>query len=470
MAGSRTVRTFYTVDKYDVNTEVNEIGSIIDSVIDKDEIESIPMAFPLDIESGTKNLTVKLTSGYAIIGWYIQEHDSSTKYNRETIDKKTEITISDEGYYKPAGGPDPGMTEEITSYSYYIEIEKLETNPEYEETLENCHSSFTGQETIPIGTKEITFYADEGFVFNTNGTLRYFNGPSPDYNETIPANSENVLTYEFPYPITNEASKIIIDIKASLPIKTISGFSNIYLTNGFELNELSLSRYLENHNAEKNSTNILDYGQFITNLFSIPFEIPEEQLNEKDFIQLGTYKSDVESKIINDNILDVNIGNISIPEKYNNVFDYKDVSTRLILPYIEPIDVDVENIINKQINIHYLINLYNGKGTINVTNDEDVIVYNDNKQLGSEMPYIQLATNETTDRSEFVIDNGIKTAYIEVSRNIPIVDPQGYETLESGQLKEYTDYIEASDIKLDTSASTDEQAQIKTLLRNGVII
>lgn len=460
MPFSRTVQTFYTVDEQDKTTEVNETGSIIESVTDEND----SISFPLNVETYSKNFTVKVKSGYAITGWYIQESGYSRKRNKTTIDNKTEITISDKGYHKSASGPSPGR-QQIKNYSYYIEIEKQETNPEYEETLENATSNFTGQETIPIETTEITFYADEGFVFNTNGTIRYFNGPEPDYDETIPSNSENVLTYKFPQPITSNTKKIITDIKASLPIKTVSGFSNIYLTNGFELNQLSLERYIE-----RSGKAILDYGQFITNLFSIPFEIPEEQLNKKDFIQLGTYKSEVESKILNDNILDVNIGNISIPEKYQNVFDYKDVSTRLILPYVKPIDVDVENIINKQIEIRYLINLYNGKVTINVTNNENVLVYNDNTELGSEMPFIQLSTNDTTDRTKIVIDNGIRTAYIEVSRRIPIVDPQGYETLEAGKLKEYTDYIEASDIKLDTSASTDEQSQIKRLLRNGVII
>ena len=460
MPFSRTVKNFYSIDENDKTTEVNESGSIIDSVTDEND----SLNFPLDVETYSKNFTVKVKSGYVIIGWYIQEYGYSRKYNRKTIDKKTEITISDKGYKKSASGPSPGM-QEIKNYSYYIEIGKKETDTEYQETLEHCYSSFTGQETIPIGTTEITFYANEGFVFNTNGTLRYDNGLEPDYNETIPSNSENVLTYKFPEPITSHTKKVIIDMKASRPIKTVSGFSNIYLTNGFELNQLSLERYIE-----KSGKAILDYGKFITNLFSIPFEIPEEQLNKKDFIQLGTYKSEVESKILNDNILNVNIGNISIPEKYQNVFDYKDVSTRLILPYVKPIDVDVENIINKQIEIHYLINLYNGKGTINVTNNDNVIVYNDNTELGSEMPFIQLSTNDTRDRSNIAIDNGIRTAYIEVSRKIPIIDPQGYETLEAGKLKEYTDYIEASDIKLDTTASTDEQSQIKRLLRNGVII
>ena len=392
---------------------------------------------------------------------YGRENSSDISLDIKPTDIK-EFTYEINSFYTPLVAPIKVELRAIDS-----DEANDDTRIEYVEVLEHCTTNFTGKTTIPIETNEITFYADEGFEFLENGQLIFLKERYRDVtNDIIPTGIK-----EFTHTIDTSSvlqDPIRVELKAVKHKNELSTFTNLYLTTPTELNQISKERYIiRDSNTEYH---YLDYGQFITNLFSIPFALPDDQLNEKSLIKMGEYQTEVESTVINDYILTINIGKIIIPEKYNNIFDYKNVSTRIILPYIKPIDVNSQSIINKEINIQYLINLYKGDMTINIFNDDGSVVYTNNEMLGTKIPYIQFVTDNSTNNIDVIIDNGIRTAYVEVSRNIPIVDPQGYETLESGQVKEYTGYIEASDIKLDTTASTDEQAQIKTLLRNGVII
>ena len=340
----------------------------------------------------------------------------------------------------------------------------------YSENLTHCTSN-QGSKPLVSGNNVITFTADDGYSFTKNGQYVVTRGfYAPITKSFAPTDTKKfTLTINLYIPddevytctVTLEATKDAV-------VPTVNGFTNIYNPTQNDLNALSLERYKISDNTDK--LTVYDYGQFITNLISIPFKIPKNLIVKVDNIQLGNKKLNATSTKLNDHLLSIDIGSITVIGKYQNLFDYKNVKCKIYCPYIEPIEIDVDDIMDKTLKVTYILDFYSGQANITITNSDNKLVYTDIRKISNDLPFIQLSNNVIDKQQNAVFDNGIRKAYVEIIRNVPILNDKGYSTLERGKLKDYTGYIEVSNITFSTNASEQEQQEIQSKLRNGVVI
>ena len=259
-----------------------------------------------------------------------------------------------------------------------------------------------------------------------------------------------------------------IAISGEVPVET-NEFTNIYLITNAELSELSKARY----------TNIdgklQDLGTFIVSLYKLPFILPSEIVVEtKTDIMLGNNKVNVKSSLVNTDRLIIDFGDIEVPEKYHNIYDFINTTCILHLPYFDNIYIDVEYIVGQTINIKYVIDLYSGECSVNIYSSFlGDIMETRQSSIAQSIPFIQSNYNSVVGGLSSVNKNLIEKPFIEVVRNIPYnksLNIFGNNVVEYGKIGDYQGYLQCDKIVLETNATNQEQEEIKNILRNGVFI
>ncbi len=313
------------------------------------------------------------------------------------------------------------------------------------------------------GNQTITVTANEGYQLNSNIVL-YDAGTNitSSYSDFTDENTKCVITH-------NVKGNLRITATAIKKTEKLSGFANLYQVTNNVLTDLSKVRFYK----MSETSQVVDYGSFITNLYKLPFELPETMIADIGSIQLGNYDTRVDSDILANYVYLVPLGDITVQEKYHNVYDYKDVLCRLHLPYYDSIDLQTEYVMNHTISILYKIDLYSGNCTVIVISDftnEPVATKTFN--IGAKIPFMQVQNNSVVNSIDNILDNNVFTPFIEVVRGIPYnVDTIfGQETVDFGTLENYKGYLKVSDVELNINAPNEEKSEIEMLLKNGVFI
>lgn len=324
--------------------------------------------------------------------------------------------------------------------------------------LQNCTCNYSG--TIPHGEVNIIIKANDGYKLN--GVVNVKNVITHGYNNF----TDGDTICNIPFDVRFDGA-VYIQAQAIKKTEKISTFTNLYRVTNDTLSELAKVRFRDS------GSNIVDYGTFINNLIKIPFALPDDMIADIGDIQLGNYDSNVKADVLQTYIYSVNIGKITIPEKYGNIYDYKETNCILHLPCSENMVIPTEYVINHTLTIEYKLDLYSGNCTVNIISDfTNEIVDSKTFNIGIQIPFMQEQNNSVVSTLKNIIDNGVKTAFVEVVRNIPynVNSVFGNETIDYGTLENYVGFIKVSDILLNITATNDEKNQIEMLLKNGVYI
>lgn len=330
--------------------------------------------------------------------------------------------------------------------------------------LNNCACNYENGEEI-TDDKIVTITANTGYTFK--GVYTYKNLDTALTNQFSKNEEQTILT------IDNVATWNSYDIDlnsyygATKESELVSTFVNLYRVTNSEMKQLAVARFVDNEGTT------VDYGEFITQLYVLPFEISRDIIGERDNIILGNYDSKVESTMLIDSKLYIDGGLITVPNKYNNVYDYLNTTCTLRLPFFNPIILDVDNVINKTISIQYIIDLYSGNCTVNISSSfTGEIIHSETTNIVTQIPFIQKQNNSIVNQLSNANENLIDNAFIEIVRNIPYYanDIFGKATIAFDTVGSVTGYCEISDIQLITTATNEEKEEIETLLKNGVFI
>lgn len=308
-----------------------------------------------------------------------------------------------------------------------------------------------------------TLTADLGYIFNT--PIEVHNGDViTNYSNFTDDNTKCIIT------INNVTGNIIINGTAVEKPKTLGTFANIYLVNDDILTALSKERF---HPVGDQFT---DFGQFIYNLYETPFIIPSDVQYTDTNILMGNMVANTVATPISKYLLTYSLGKIIIPEKYKNSFDYTNVGCKLYTPFSNAIDIDVMYVMGCTISIDYLVDLYSGVATIQISSTfTNEVIKTINSNVSNKIPFLiqwQQGTNVGTITD--VNNSIINTCYLEISRNIPCNienNPFGSECMELSPLAVGMGYVELQDIILNIPKITPNELQeIKALLNSGIII
>lgn len=332
----------------------------------------------------------------------------------------------------------------------------------------------------------IKVVADEGYCFNEdfNAELVYMdawswqiedrfskvtNGWNSDY--TILETRTTITDYEINANYAeglNLVGFIAVEADDEPPqIDIVNRFAGLYNLTPDELQLLSEERYREH--GEYGT--LIDLGQYIANLYVLPFSISDITSDVKTPIILGGNTVDTEASQINSTIINIRVAEIEVPAIYGNAYDYINTTCKLVLPFIPPVEIEPARVIGNVITVDYVIELYGGEVNVNVYSN-DVLITTIQRSIKQDIPFKQDIQSQFYNQLGSKLMNHVSVPYIEVSRNIPYNDigDYGYNIVEYTELSEVSGYVEIQKINLVGKATKREKQEIERLLAGGVFI
>ena len=407
-------------------------------------------------------------------------------FNYPTQFKKMDISISE-----PTGGtgsepqdpePEPPTDKDVTiKESFILGLEqeqnfKIDFSPPH--TKELKVDEYGRQETIyiikdstvititPVDKQkevkeiEVTFYKN----YNYSSDVLTKNGFMFKDIKNYDSDSEYMLLDINP---TLDVKKITEPETPDTPTEPESGnLFNIYsITRKNFIELLGIDSINESFTPIDNS--------YIVDFYNLPFNIDSIIHNIESSIKYGKYDSKVQAKPVLKDKIRVDLGNIEIPLKYNNSYDYNVNQVLLYLPLTEPVELDYKYIINSTINISYEIDLNNHKTNLVIKSSllNNDIAYITNIDIIDSLLMINSKKEKTEYKTRSTVYNHIKTPYIQIIRNTPYFNDSMYYPINKGQeqtiFKNLSGYNELIDIDLKFKCNNLEKQELKTILKNG---
>lgn len=323
----------------------------------------------------------------------------------------------------------------------------------------NCTCDKAGQQYEGGTDLEVLFIANEGYEFKTTQRIKY----GVITTQTILIDNKTMAF---------RMSGCRGDIKGTIEAtELIAGdvykFTNLYVITDEMLSKLAKSTFIND------TPEVVSLSNYIYNLYRLPFKLtPKSQ--DQDIVLSNTTASGVVAKPIGSDY-NIKLGIIKVPEKYQNVYDYKNVSATIHLPFTNPIELPVEYVVNQTISVEYQIDLYNYLATINISSSlTNSVVKSEVVEIGSKIPFLSKVDNNPSIKEvKKLVDNKVKIPSIVITRNIPYdngVGDYGKEVKEWCKIGDKTGYVKFSDVMLKTTATEQEDAIIKNLLLSGVFV
>lgn len=261
----------------------------------------------------------------------------------------------------------------------------------------------------------------------------------------------------------------IVAITEQVPVDVV-GANNVYLIDGEDLATINNDRFVPDGLG-----GVRDYGNFILSVLELPFEMPEDYILESELIQLATLQTSVSAPKLNNDVITIDMGEITVSPEENNLLDYANTVVTLHLPRIDSVVLDSNYVIGETISIEYLIDCYTGGATINISSTKlNDVFLTLNVDLGVSVPYASESRNPTANNINVVVggDNGIETPFIEVARNDAVI-PYGFFTspvVDEDIIGNQNGFVQIEQVELQTKANSGDAQQIRTILASGVII
>ena len=318
----------------------------------------------------------------------------------------------------------------------------------------------------------IKLQANEGYTFESDGSLTYNMFELSQETLTIKATHTNTATVTLPSDIDwslQQSFMLTMGAVKSEIVETTGGFTNIYKADYTNLLKFSNEVIVRITGGAGSGVQSYDVTPYINNLIMLPFNVPT---GDNSAIVAGNETFTTQLPTVDNNYLTVDIGKIKVDEQYKNGFDYYQVKTRLMLPYTNMIELDPKHVINQTVSIKYIVNVVNGDTTINISNNDDLF-YSTQVNLASEIPFISSANKGSQytviNQLKTVFRNSIKQAYIIIEQPTPVLNSNFYPTNEKGTLKGYTGNVKASLLNNMDINSNDLNA-LQNILETGVKI
>ena len=321
--------------------------------------------------------------------------------------------------------------------------------------LINCSCNFTNGEIIDISKKsQIIITAKDGCTFN--GIYEY----RQNYTTmSFEVNDDNTILTANIY--ANCEYSLFDSYKATKSGQKISSFTHSYIVNDSILKKLSKARFY----------NDIDYGQYITSLYVLPLNI-SDFMGDSENIILGTYDTNIDSNTVSQFLIDYDFGTIDIKGSYGNVYDYKNCTCYVNIPFIEEFTIPVDDIMDSTITITGVLDIYTGILTVNIySNKFNSNIYSTSRKIGFDIPFIQSNGTIVNSYSNNNV-NPINKAFIDIRYNTPyskssnIKEVVIYDKIEN----HINEFIKCDNVLINSDIPYDDYMNVVELLKQGVTI
>ena len=163
------------------------------------------------------------------------------------------------------------------------------------------------------------------------------------------------------------------------------------------------------------------------------------------------------------------MGIIKVINVNNNGFDHNVKSCTLYLPFISPLSVSYETILNHNLNVKYDTDLLTGKTTVNIFVDNELL-NSFQTNINENLDLYNIYNDSINGSLSSILENTLDHCFVKVEYYQPIDNLVSYETNEHGTLKDYTGYTQTKNVILSKSINSTIDNMIISNLNSGVII
>lgn len=352
-------------------------------------------------------------------------------------------------------------------------------------TLTHCKSNIS---SLPENTDEefenghiiektITLTADDGYIFDKDVIYYFYDFNSGSYSkDTVKATNKNTISFTMHAGAYDDLKlqphkPEIIAVANPVKENNSTGLDSIHIYHmrNAELDNLSnkLISYFQSTASGDTEIQDYDYTRFINQVYRLPFSIPSSIEVDTTKVSAGLFNLDMNTKTIKVDHYDIDIGTIKIDSK--DATSYNAIKATLYLPFINSIQLDINDIIGHTISITYRINLLNGMNTLIVEN-ENGLIYNQNVNVSTNLQLFGAYYDKNVGSLNSVLNNNLRQAYIVIERKTPITNLLTYPTNEHGLISDYKGLTKFVNTQLHIDATFQEKQEILAQLQQGVNI
>ena len=321
-------------------------------------------------------------------------------------------------------------------------------------------------------TVTATLTANEGTYFNTVPQMQYTSGNTVDntqYDFTV-SEDRKTATISQKLAFSKESIELatISFVGSTVPEKVVTGYGsiNVYSVNDSILNQFSKARF-QSATGEVSLAYDTDLGDYVNKLHKVYCDVGEVT---ETTIKCGNYDTLIKAESINDPVVTVDFGNVTLPVNNSDSSDFN-ATVKVFVPFKGFVAVDAD-FIGKTLNLKYDVDLITGDGCYKISVG-DVIISQDVVKVSSDVIYktsknMNLAT---------IGSSGFSTDYLKGLK--PFVVMKYYEPLQDRYnndnsvkvLSDVTGFAKFKDITLPTiDCLNSEYNEIVSLLSKGVIL
>lgn len=208
--------------------------------------------------------------------------------------------------------------------------------------------------------------------------------------------------------------------------------------------------------------------EYLSSAKLYPFNINPVNIWGEEAVKIRDYTFSTLGKILNNDYIVINFGEIETPKINDNATDIVGVTCDLILPFRQGvISLDPYKVMGKKITIEGRLYITKGEITINIYDSNGINFNISNFNIGAD--YLVNSTGYTEDNmfSPNQALTLVNKAYILIKT--PIYD-ETPKVLRGGILSPETGRIEVTEVNLKGNMLGDEKTLIESLLKNGVYI
>ena len=244
-----------------------------------------------------------------------------------------------------------------------------------------------------------------------------------------------------------------------------TGTLHVYQLDDKALEDFS-TKAVETFNSGRNE--VYDFQKFITQLYKLPFFIPETESTGTTNILTGWYTINEPARLLNKNHYIKDLGNIKVLPVNNNGYDHNVVSCTLYLPFVSPISISYETVLNHTVNIQYDTDLAGAKTTVNIFVDNE-LYKTIQVSIIENLDLYNIYNDSINGTLSSILNNTLNSCFIKVEYNKPIENLISYETLEHNTLSNYTNFVKTKNANV-SCGTQQEQVEIENLLNGGIYI
>ena len=258
------------------------------------------------------------------------------------------------------------------------------------------------------------------------------------------------------------------DFTKNTPIPTnpkATGTLHIYQLDDNALEDFS-TKAVETFNSGYNE--VYNFQKFITQLYKLPFFIPENESTGTTNILTGWYTINEPARLLNKNHYIKDLGNIKVLPVNNNGYDHNVTNCTLYLPFVSPISISYETVLNHTINIKYDTDLAGAKTTVNIFVDNE-LYKTVQVSIVENLDLYNIYNDSINGTLSSILNNALDHCFIKVEYNKPIENLVSYETLEHNKLSNYTNFVKTKNANI-SCGTQEEQVEIENMLNGGIYI